>query len=104
MSDCTSVDVREVGGAPRIRVAPNPFGSEVRITFAMSRAGNLRAVVHDLQGRVVRRLYDGAMPAGIQGLAWDGRDARGIPVASGVYWISTVAEGRTMTTRVSLLR
>jgi hypothetical protein len=100
----TSVDAREIGGPLRLRVAPNPFGGEVGITFALSRVGSLRAVVHDMRGREVRRICDGVMPAGPLRLAWDGCDARGVPVASGVYWISVAAEGRMMTARVARLR
>jgi hypothetical protein len=99
----TSVDDRGPAGPLRLRVAPNPFGGEARITLALSRAGSVRALVLDLQGRELRRLYDGAMPAGMVRLAWDGRDAHGVPVASGVYLISVAAEGRTMTARVARL-
>lgn len=100
----TAVEVLPTEAPLRLHAAPNPFGTDVRITFALSRGGHVQAMVHDLRGRLVRQLFEGTMPAGAQRLAWDGRDARGLPAASGIYWISTVHEGRRMTTRVSLLR
>ena len=50
--------------------------------------------VCDTQGRVVRTLVDGTLPAGEQVIAWDGRDAQGRMVASGIYYyeLRTAAE------------
>jgi hypothetical protein len=100
----TAVDDRGPHSSLRLRVTPNPFGGEAAITFALSRAGTVLAVVRDLQGREVRRLRDGAMPVGTVRLTWDGRDADGIPVASGIFWICVAAEGRTVTVPVARLR
>jgi flagellar hook assembly protein FlgD len=41
--------------------------------------------VHDLTGRVVRTLVDGARAAGTHEAVWDGRDSRGRDLPSGVY-------------------
>jgi hypothetical protein len=100
----TAVGDRGVGGTSGLRVAPNPFFAETRLTFALARAGRLRAAVHDLQGREVRSLCDRAMPAGRVDLAWDGRDARGVRVASGVYTVLLTVEGHSTAVRVARLR
>lgn len=45
----------------------------------------MRVAIHDLAGRLLRILCDTERTAGIQEIAWDGRDDAGISVASGVY-------------------
>ena len=89
------------GGPGRVRVEPNPsFG---RVAFVSEGgAGGLDAVeILDLQGRVVRALSPGT--AASARMTWDGRDARGVPVAAGVYQARIHRNGRTELTRVVLL-
>ena len=57
-----------------------------------------------MTGRMVRRLREGVLPAGITDIRWDGRDSNGHPVASGVYLIEAVhAEGRDVR-KLTLIR
>jgi hypothetical protein len=64
---------------------PNPSRAEVIWSFTLSRAGAARLVIHDAQGRRVRVLADGLLPAGRHERRWDGRDASGRPAPAGVY-------------------
>jgi hypothetical protein len=73
--------------APALTVAPNPFRRATYVAFDLPRPGRVRVTVHDVTGREVRVLDDGALPAGRHVRGWDGRDAEGRPVASGVYLI-----------------
>lgn len=69
-------------------VWPNPSGSETHVTYRVPPAGGAHAVdVYDAVGRLVRHLFSGTRPAGDHHLEWDGRDARGARVASGVYFV-----------------
>jgi flagellar hook assembly protein FlgD len=43
--------------------------------------------VWDVQGRIVRRLQQSQLPAGVHVLRWDGKLDSGSSAASGVYWI-----------------
>ncbi len=47
--------------------------------------------VHDVAGRVVRRLDGGALPAGRHPIAWDARDDGGRRVPAGVYLVRLAA-------------
>jgi hypothetical protein len=67
--------------------APNP--GRGRITFALQvppSAGPVRLDVFDAAGRRVRRLQNGALPAGTRSLIWDGRGEDGETLPSGVYY------------------
>jgi len=59
--------------------------------------------VHDLGGRLVRTLWDGALAAGRHSLVWDGVDARGAAAASGVYLVRlSTADGVQQTVKITL--
>jgi hypothetical protein len=58
--------------------------------------------VVDVQGR---RVYQAAAnPSMTDHVTWSAIDAQGQAVASGIYYISLRASGKTATTRVVLLR
>jgi hypothetical protein len=86
------------------RIHPNPFNPEVTIDFGMPRAGAARIAVHDLRGRAVRVLLDGALPAGPQAAVWDGRADDGRALPSGVYFASVEAAGERAVRKLALVR
>jgi hypothetical protein len=72
--------------APSLSVArPNPFNPSTTIGYTLPRGGDTELVVYDIEGRRVRTLVKGFVPAGDHGVVWDGRDDAGNRVASGVY-------------------
>ncbi len=88
-------------------VVPNPFGRSTEIGYAIPADGGLRKVtlrVYDASGRLVRAIDEGERPAGKFAAAWDGRDAAGHDLASGVYFVRIDAGGGTAESRVVLLR
>jgi len=67
--------------------APNPFNPTTRISFAVpAGGGSVSLTVFDVSGRRVATLIDGTVPPGLHGVPWNGRDARGRRVSSGVYF------------------
>ena len=60
--------------------------------------------VHDVRGRRLVVLADGHHEAGAFVKRWDGRDAHGRPVASGVYFACLQAGDLTATRKMVLLR
>ncbi len=87
-----------------VRVVPNPFNPTTSIEYLMPRAGRLRMDVYDLRGRLVRTLVDGDVPAGPGLVRWDGLDAGGAAVASGVYFCETRALGERRVQKLALIR
>lgn len=74
---------------------PNPFNPATTLSFRLAVRGDVRLTVHDARGRRVRTLVDAPLAAGDHSVEWDGRDAAGRSVASGVYLarIATTAAG-----------
>jgi flagellar hook assembly protein FlgD len=59
--------------------------------------------VLDIQGRRVRTLVRGVLPAGRTTALWDGRGDDGRPVPSGVYFVRLNTRGWNRTARLVLL-
>ncbi len=71
-------------------IAPNPSRrdeSAVRLALAVAAgADGLEVTLHDVAGRLVRRFDVDGRASGMHTLAWDGRDAAGRIVPTGVYF------------------
>ena len=65
---------------------PNPFNPVTTIPFTLKAPRQVRLTVFDVSGRAVRTLLDEHRPAGVYTAQWNGRDAEGRPVASGLYF------------------
>jgi hypothetical protein len=52
----------------------------------------------------VRRLVHASDSGGRRVVVWDGTDARGVAMASGVYTVRLVAGSETLTRQISLIK
>jgi predicted outer membrane repeat protein len=86
------------------RVVPNPFNPSTTIYYAAPRDGQASLDVYDLRGRRVRRLVQGSVAAGQHQVVWDGRDERGLGVATGVYLVRLRAGEQVATLKVMLAK
>lgn len=64
---------------------PNPFNPTTHINFDVARSGNVRLKVYNVLGQEVTTLVDGYFETGKHDVMWNGKDALGRQVASGVY-------------------
>jgi hypothetical protein len=86
---------------------PNPFNPHTRLGYTIpdgSAVSNVRLKVYDVAGRLVTTLVDEPKPAGAYAISWDGTDARGNPVASGVYFYRLQWNGKVQSKKMLLLR
>ena len=65
--------------------APNPFNPATQIRFDLPMSGRVELTVYDMLGQKVRSLVWSSLAAGSQPVEWNGRDANGAQVGSGVY-------------------
>ena len=64
---------------------PNPFNPSTTIRYTLAEPCDVRLTVYDVLGQQVRALERTARAAGVHTVSWDGQDALGRKVASGVY-------------------
>ena len=87
---------------------PNPFNPETWIPYQLSEPADVALTIYDINGRVVRDLGLGHQRAGMyhnrnRAAYWDGKNAVGEPVASGLYFY-TLTAGEFTATRKMLIR
>ena len=64
---------------------PNPFNGTTVLPYELNETTQVRLTVFDLSGRIVNELVFGEKPAGSYQVEWDGRNAKGFVVSSGMY-------------------
>ena len=82
----------------------NPSRGPAALRLALPHEARVTSDVFDAAGRTVRSLVAGALPAGSHVIVWDGCDASGTPVPGGLYFVRTIAGGRTFDVRLVRLR
>jgi hypothetical protein len=85
-------------------VTPNPATTGASIGCALPAGWRAaRLSVHDVAGRVVRRLDPAAGSNGLVTLEWDGATSSGARAASGVYLVRLEVDGEVATSRLVML-
>ena len=74
---------------------PNPFSSQTSISFRLPVPGAASLKIYNLKGQLVRILLDDTLVSGAGSVDWDGLDASGRRVASGVYLVRLTQSGRS---------
>ena len=87
-----------------VRAFPNPFNPATSIRFTNPRAGRVKVAVYDVQGRLLRLLQDGDLPAGRHEVRWDGYTGDGARVGSGVYFARMTAGAETAGAKLVLVK
>ena len=88
---------------------PNPFNPETWIPYQLSEDGAVSVSIYDTTGQLVRTLSLGFQAAGFynsreRAAYWDGRNALGESVASGVYFYQLTTGAFQQTKRMLILK
>jgi immune inhibitor A len=99
---------------------PNPFRYSVDLGFGLPRklerapgeswpdpvaeTSRVQMAVYSVTGRLVRTIAWGDLVPGYYRLSWDGRDDRGEPVSSGVYFMTAATDGFVTSRKIVLVR
>ena len=83
---------------------PNPFNAQTMLRYRLNANGPVRLDVYSLSGQKVRTLVDQTQEAGVYNIAWNGQDADGRSVASGVYLACLKGSGAMQVQKMLLLK
>ena len=105
---CFSVPAQTDAETPTARTIlgnyPNPFNPSTIIRFTLPSGGSARLSIYDVSGRFVRELVNGILDPGPYEVVWNGRDYRGLTVASGIYFARLQHLGGNITRKLVLIR
>ncbi len=87
---------------------PNPSNPETWIPYRLAKSTEVTIHIYAVDGRLVRTLALGQQPAGVyearhRAAYWDGKNAQGEHIASGIYFYTLIA-GNFNATRKMLIR
>jgi len=103
VKSATAVDT-PVARASLAQNVPNPFNPTTNIRYTLAAREHVTLSVYDTAGRLVRQLVNGVRGTGSHDAVWDGRDARGTALASGVYFYRLAAGSYTDSKKMVLLK
>ena len=83
---------------------PNPFNPTTIIHYALPRSSFINLIIYDLLGREVRILVNQIQKAGEHSIIWDGNNAAGQRVPSGVYLYQLRASNKVQTKKMLLIK
>ena len=83
--------------------APNPFNPETAVSYSLAESAQVSLEVFDVRGRLVTTLVNTEQTAGEHSALWQGRNAAGESVGSGVYFCRLRVDGHTVNTQKMLL-
>jgi putative endonuclease len=80
------------------------LGGATTIDLETFNAGRVVIKVYDLEGRPIRTLFDDELPAGNFGVRWDGKNAAGAGVPSGLYFVAVTGPRISVKNKVIVIR
>jgi len=83
---------------------PNPFNANTTIKYSLPNDGKVNIAVYNILGQRVITLVDAVKSAGYHTVIWDGKNASGNGIASGVYFYMIKFENQTQIKRMTLLK
>lgn len=83
---------------------PNPFNPSTAIRYGLAQGGMVRLSIYDLLGQRIAVLAEGEQQAGFYQVVWNGNDAAGRPVGSGVYFYLLQTPQFTQAHRMALIK
>ncbi|UCE25007.1 MAG: T9SS type A sorting domain-containing protein, partial [Candidatus Zixiibacteriota bacterium] len=82
---------------------PNPFNPWTTIAISLPVASDYSVAIYNVAGQLIRT-YSGSADAGTVEIVWDGKDAYGNQVATGVYFYKGIARDFSATKKMILMK
>ena len=69
-----------------------PGAASIRFEVGLAGGDDITLAVYDVQGRLLSEVYSGPAAMGSKSITWGGKDRRGVPGRSGVYFARLFSE------------
>lgn len=83
---------------------PNPFNPETTISYTLPKDGLVSLSIYNTRGQLVKTLLNESKTNGTHRVVWIGDDNHGNKVSSGIYFTRMVTEGKSLTTKMLMLK
>jgi len=83
---------------------PNPFNPTTTIAYRIPEAQSVELVIYNQLGQYVTTIVDKSLNAGEYSVVWNGLDAKGRPVSSGLYFYRLLAGSEQLVGKMTYLK
>jgi hypothetical protein len=83
---------------------PNPFNPFTTIEYSVQKTGNVKILIYNTMGQLVRTLLNEQKSIGEHSIIWDGCNDQGRSVATGIYYYQIQAKDFISTKKMLLLK
>jgi hypothetical protein len=87
-----------------LNIYPNPFNPDLTIAFSMDEIAEVEIVIYNTKGQKVRTLADELFHPADYNLVWNGKDDKGQPVSSGVYFVRLKTGNEVVNSKAVLIK
>ena len=105
--EITSVEPENTGIPSKFRLNqnyPNPFNPSTRISYQIDKTENVKLLIFDINGRLVKELINKEEYVGKYTITWNGKNNSGEKVASGIYFCTLIAGDKQKSIKLNLLK
>ncbi len=86
------------------KIYPNPFNPTTSIAFGLAKTENVKIVIYNVRGQLIRTLLSETKPSDTYRLHWDGTNEQGQVLPSGVYYMKMSAGKYHTTQKLVILK
>ena len=72
---------------------PNPFTNSTTISYELNDKRDLSIDIYNMQGQLVRQLFEGSQGPGEHKITWDGANGSGSDLPTGMYFMRLNSKG-----------
>ncbi len=83
---------------------PNPFNQSTTVVYSLPFASDVQLTLYSILGREIATLVQKNQAAGTYAIQFDGADANGLPLPSGVYLLRLSTKGFDKMIKIAILR
>ena len=83
---------------------PNPFNPNTTIKYQLPKAGNVEIKIFNVNGQLIKLVNTKQQSIGVHTFAWDGKNADGQALASGIYFYQINFENSILTNKMLYLK
>jgi hypothetical protein len=96
--------IEQPQSATLLRSNPNPFNYTTRINVNLEHPADCELNIYNISGQLVKTLFNGLCPSGVQYIEWDATDSEGRVMSSGIFYCSLASPHFRHTIKLLLVR
>jgi hypothetical protein len=100
LASSSEIDLSVFPDQHELNVHPNPFTNKVNISLIIPETGDIKLVIYNNGGQMVRELISGEISPGSYDLNWNGLNQNGTALPVGVYYFQLRTASNVITQKI----